>query len=54
MRAISTLKVGAGNAKNVFRVPPIGEVQATVRMSFIPKLHLYLKISNLAIVVGKL
>lgn len=25
MRAISTLKVGAGNAKNVFREPPIGD-----------------------------
>lgn len=25
MGAISTLKVGAGNAKNVFRVPPTGD-----------------------------
>lgn len=54
MRAISTLKVGAGNAKNVSRVSPNGEVQATIRISFIPKLHFYLKISSLAIVVRKL
>lgn len=54
MRAISTLKVGAVNAKNVSRVSPNGEVQATIRISFILELLFYLKISNLAIVAGKL